>query len=308
MNPARYVEVMIYDVVIVGGGPGGLAAALALGRGRKHVLLANSGTPRNAAAVHIHNFVTRDGTPPAEFRRIGREQLAPYKSVEVRDVRVEEIRGERGAFVVRLSDRTVEARRILLCTGMIDELPELEGFRELWGTSIFQCPYCHGWEVQDRRFGVLVPSPEMFDWALMFLGWSKHLVAFTDGKVAAGEEVKARFAKAGVRIEERPIAKLSGSGGQLERIELAGGASVELDVLFARPKQRHVPLVESLNLALDAGGYVKIDEMHSETSRSGIHAGGDLITPVQGAIMAAASSVVAAARLNHGLTIELALE
>src|SRR5687768_1591765 len=137
---------MIYDIVIVGGGPGGLSAALALGRARKRVLLCDSGPRRNAAADQIHNFVTRDGTPPHEFRRIGRQQLATYPNVETREVPVESISGTRGAFQVRLTTGTVEARRILLCTGMIDEMLPIDGFRELWGRGIFQCPYCHGWE------------------------------------------------------------------------------------------------------------------------------------------------------------------
>ena len=150
---------MPYDVVIAGGGPAGLAAALLLGRARKRVLLCDAGTPRNAAAVHVHGFVTRDGITPAEFRRIGRQQLEAYPDVEAREVRVEEIRGERGAFDVRLTTGRVQARRILLCTGMIDELPEIDGFRALWGTSIFQCPYCHGWEIQNQRFGYLATKP-----------------------------------------------------------------------------------------------------------------------------------------------------
>src|SRR5687768_10156835 len=149
---------MTYDVLIVGGGPAGLSAALTLGRGRKHVLLCDAGPPRNAAAEHMQNFVSRDGTPPPEFRRIAREQLEAYPNVEVRDVRIEELRGKRGNFNARLASGDVQARRVLLCAGMIDELPDLEGFRALWGTSVFQCPYCHGWEHRDRRFGVLASS------------------------------------------------------------------------------------------------------------------------------------------------------
>ena len=143
---------MLYDALIVGAGPAGLSAALTLGRARKRVLLCDAGPRRNAAAEHVHGFVTRDGVTPADFRRIGRQQLEPYRNVEVRDVAVEKISGERGAFEVRLTGRQEQARRVLLCTGMIDELPGGDGFRALWGTSIFQCPYCHGWEAQDRRF------------------------------------------------------------------------------------------------------------------------------------------------------------
>lgn len=297
---------MTYDMIIVGGGPAGLSAALTLGRARRRVLLCDSGPPRNAAAVHVHNFLTRDGTPPAELRRIGREQLRPYASVEVRDVRVEEILGERGAFTARLTDGTVEARRVLLCTGMIDELPELEGFRALWGRSIFQCPYCHGWESQDRGFGWLAPSVEMLEHALMLRAWTSDVVVLTDGRYAVPAEVRERLSAAGVRIEERRITRLVAHADRLERIELAEGEPLRRDLLFARPPQRQVPLVQALGLELDAGGYVRVHDLYKETSRPGIHAAGDLQTPGQAAIMAAASGMQAAAVLNHSLTVELA--
>lgn len=294
------------DVVIVGGGPAGLSAALALGRARKRVLLCDSGPRRNAAAVHVQNFVTRDGTPPDELRRIGRQQLEAYARVEVRDVRVEAISGARGAFQVRLETETVEARRILLCTGMIDEVLDIDGFRELWGRSIFQCPYCHGWEVQDRRFGVLAPGVEMLDFAVLLRGWTREVVALTDGRYSVSPEIAERLGRAGVRLEERRVLRLVGTEGQLERVELHGGSSVGLDVLFVRPPQRQLPIVQALGLVLGPMGYVQVDEMHRETSVPGIYAAGDLVTPMQAAIIAAASGTQAAAMLNHELTLELA--
>lgn len=295
----------MFDIVIVGGGPAGLSAALNLGRARKRVLLCDSGPRRNAAAKEVHGFVTRDGTPPSEFRRIGREQLEPYASVEAREVRVEEIRGEKGAFEVRLSTGVVQARRILLCTGMIDELPEIDGFRELWGGSIFQCPYCHAWEEQDRRFGFLAPNPELLDFALLLRGWTGEVTVLTDGRFAVPPEMATRFASAGVQVEERRFARLSGTEGRLESIEFAGGGSLPLDVLFARPPQRQVGLVNALGLALDSGGYVALDEGR-QTSIPGIYAAGDLATPMQSAILAAAAGMQAAAKINHELTAELA--
>jgi thioredoxin reductase len=296
---------MMFDIVIVGGGPAGLSAALNLGRARKRVLLCDSGPRRNAAAEHIHGFVTQDGTPPTEFRRLGRQQLEPYGGVEARDIPVEEIRGERGAFEVRLATGDVQARRILLCTGMIDELPDIDGFRELWGRSIFQCPYCHGWEVQDRRFGFLAPSLDSIEFALLLRSWARDVAVLTDGRFAVPSELRMRLASAGVPVEERRIERLSGSEGRLERVELAGGDPLGLDVLFARPPQRQVAVVQALGLELDSGGYVVVDE-DRQTSTAGIYAGGDLVTPVQSAVLAAASGVQAAARLNHELTAELA--
>jgi thioredoxin reductase len=296
---------MTFNVVIIGGGPAGLAAALALGRARRRVLLVDGGVRRNAAAERIHNFVTRDGTPPDEFRGIARQQLEAYASVEVRDARVEAIQGERGAFEVRLDTGSVNARRILLCTGMVDELPALDGFRELWGQSIFQCPYCHGWEVRDQSFGVLVERVELLEFAVLLRSWTATVVVLTNGAFAVPEPVRARLGAAGVAIDERPVRRLVPRGERLESIEFDSGNPRRLDVLFARPPQRQVALVQSLGIAVDDAGYVRVDDM-LETSLPGVHAGGDLITPMQGAILAAASGTRAAAALNHALTAELA--
>ena len=130
----------IYDVAIVGGGPAGLAAALALGRARKRVLLCDAGPRRNAMAEHIHNFVTRDGTTPDDFRRVARQQLATYSNVDALESRVASISGVRDAFHVELPGSVIDARRVLLCTGMIDDMLPIDGFRELWGRAVFQCP------------------------------------------------------------------------------------------------------------------------------------------------------------------------
>jgi thioredoxin reductase len=296
---------MRYDVVIAGGGPAGLAAALTLGRARKRVLLCDAGPPRNAAAVHVHNFVTRDGITPAEFRRIGREQLERYPNVEVRDVRVEDAGGERGDFEVRLTEGRAGARRVLLCTGMIDEPPAIDGFRALWGKSIFICPYCHAWEIQDQRFGYLAANAEALAFPLLLRGWTSDVVAFTNASFAVPPESRERLAAAGIRLEERPIARLLANGDRLERVELVDAGAVPLDVLFAHPPQRQADLVQRLGLALDAKGYVQVDEQR-ETSRPGVYAGGDLVTPVQAAVLSAASGMQAAAALNHALTAELA--
>lgn len=298
-----------YDVVIVGGGPAGLSAALALGRARKRVLLSDSGPRRNAAAEHIHNFVTRDGAPPDEFRQIGRQQLTHYPNVEARDVRVESISGTRGAFRLGLTSGTVEARRILLCTGMVDEMLPIDGFRELWGHAIFQCPYCHGWEVQDRRWGYLADaaaSSHFVPFALQLRGWTRDVVVFTSGTFDVPQETRAQLHAAGIQLETAPVARLVARENRLEAVELSNGATVPCEVLFAHPPQRQVELVRTLGVALDDDGYVRVDAMKRETSVAGIYAAGDLTTRMQGAIFAAALGAQAAGMINVELTMELA--
>ncbi|MEZ4314471.1 MAG: NAD(P)/FAD-dependent oxidoreductase [Polyangiaceae bacterium] len=302
---------MSYDAVVIGGGPAGLSAALILGRARKKVLLCEAGVPRNAAAGHVYGFVTRDGTPPAEMRRIAREQLGAYPSVEVRDERALSVSGERGLFEVTLASGGVQARRVVLCAGLVDELPESPGVRAIWGTAIFQCPYCHGWEVQDRAWGAVIASVEMLEFASFVRGWTKDVVAFTDGRFEVPGEARERLLAAGVRLEERRIRRLvhkAGPPGEaaLSGIEVEGGDVVPRDVMFMRPAQRQTEMVAGMGLELDPMGFVKVDEM-MRTSRAGVYAAGDLTTMFQGALLAAGAGARAAYALNHELTMDLVM-
>ncbi len=299
---------MIYDVIIVGGGPGGLSAALALGRARKRVLLCDAGPRRNAAAVHIHNVVTRDGTPPETFRQIGRDELATYPNVELRSEHVASIAGARDAFDVVVGEHTVRARRVLLCTGMIDEVPQIDGFRELWGRAIFQCPYCHGWEVKDRRWGYLVREPHVSHLApfvLQLRGWTRDVQVFLQTAFDVPESIRASLAAAGVTLHASPVSRLVVGGSGLDAVVLADGSRVPCDVLYAHPPQRQVDLVTGLGLALDEDGFVAVDPMRRETSVPGIYAAGDLTTRMQGASLASGSAVHAAAMLNLDVTMSL---
>jgi len=299
-----------YDVVIVGGGPAGLSAALTLGRGRASALLVDGGTPRNARARAIHNFVTRDGTPPAEFRALARAQLAAYASVEACEgivARVEQLAAvdEAGlAFVLTFSDAhdPVGARRVLLATGMRDELPPIPGLAELWGASVFQCPYCHGWELRDRPWGVLTNTESMVAFAPILSAWSSHVTAFTNG-AHLPDGALDRLRQSGFTIELEPIARLRG-GGAIDGVELASGRTVACDALVLRPPQSPVELVLSLGLARDELGYVRVDEHTKESSVPGVHVVGDTVTMQQSAIIAAAQGMVAAAMINHALILE----
>lgn len=294
---------MNYDFVVIGGGPAGQAAALTAARAVRSVVLFDAGVPRNAAAVAMHNFLSRDGTPPAELRRIAAEQLARYPHAAVREGLVSAVAGERGRFVLTTDTGEITARRVILATGVIDEVPALPGFREVWGKAVFQCPYCHGWENRDGAWGVLATVPGLVEWAAMLTSWTRDLVVFTEGRFEITAEQRERLAAAGTVLEERAIASLEVSGEALVAVVLADGTRIPRTALFAKPKQHQVPLVVSLGLALDDAGFVVVDE-HKRTSVPGMYAAGDLTTPMQAAIAGAAAGMIAAAMANHDLSAE----
>jgi thioredoxin reductase len=291
----------LFDVLIAGSGPSGLQAALTLGRARKRVFVADGGPRRNARAVHMNNFVSRDGIAPADFRREARAQLAKYPNVVFRDEPIETLTGSRGDFRAG----TIRTRRVLLATGLVDDLPELEGLAPLWGYSVFQCPYCHGWEAQERRWGYYAPDATAQHVGLFVMqlrGWSADVTLFTD---KLGDEVRSKLLAAKVAIESASVARLVGTGNQLEAVELAGGRRIACEALLMHPPQKQVALVRKLGVALDDEGYVKTDPMTRETSIPGIYAAGDLTTRAQAAVLAAAAGMQAAAVINAELTSDM---
>jgi thioredoxin reductase len=224
-------------------------------------------------------------------------------------VLVESVSGEKGAFRVRAGADTVEARRLLLCTGMVDQLLPIDGFRELWGHAIVGCPYCHGWEVKDRPWGYLAlahHAAHYLPFAIQLRGWTRDVVVFTNGELDVPEEGRRQLQAAGVRLETLKLARLVAQEHRLESVELANGTRIPCDVLFAHPPQRQTDVVRALDVALDAEGFVQVDPIRRETSVPGVYAAGDLTTRMQAAVAAAAAGMQAAAAVNFELTLELA--
>ncbi|GAA2932123.1 hypothetical protein GCM10011428_57000 [Streptomyces violaceus] len=204
-----------YAVVVVGGGAAGLSAALVLGRARQRTLVVDAGEPRNAPAAHMQGFLTRDGMPPAEFLAIGREEIARYGVELVRDRVVEVERGRDGTVeqgedfaVVLAGGRTVRARRLVVATGLRDELPAVPGLAERFGRDVLHCPFCHGWEVRDQPFGVLGTAPTSVHQALMVSQWSKDVRFFlhTVAEEELSDEDLRRLAAAGVDVVPGEVA------------------------------------------------------------------------------------------------------
>jgi len=303
-----------YDVVVVGGGSAGLSAALVLGRSRRRALVLDAGEPRNAPSSGVHGFFSRDGISPEELLKIGREQLEPYPSVEVRSVRATGASGENGDFEVILDDGpVVRARKLLLATGVVDELPDKLGFREFWGRGVYHCPYCHGWEVRDRPLAVLNSGEGAADRAAFIRNWSRDLVLLTNGPANLNEEGRRTLRALEIPVREERISHLEGDpdrdAGGLRRIHFEDGSSLERAGLFYVPPQRQSSkLAEMLGCEIVAMGQapagVKSDPTTRETTVAGVYVAGDAGNAVQSALLAAASGVNAAFFVNHSLVAD----
>jgi thioredoxin reductase len=302
------------DVVIVGGGPAGLNAALLLGRARRRVLVCDTGAPRNAPVAHLHGFLSRDGLPPSELGRIGREQLGAYGSVELRQVQVEAAgtASDDEGFAVTLADGTREAaRRLLLATGVVDQLPAIDGLAGLWGRSVFNCPYCDGWEVRDQPLAVLGTDQRALQLALHLTRWSDDVVWCSNGPLPAPleEAGRAPLTARGVRLRQEPIVRLEGADGQLARVVFASGEPLERRAAFLHPPTRQrSDLPGQLGCVLLEDGSVSVGDF-DQTSVPGVYAAGEMARrptmPVPGAqvVIAAAEGAIAAVAIDQDLLL-----
>lgn len=215
-----------YDAVVVGGGPAGLAGALNLARARRSVLVIDAGEQRNRPASGVHGFLTRDGLAPAELVALGRAEIERY-GVTVLEARVTALSGSAGAFTVALQDgRAFGARRLLVAAGLVDELPDVPGLRELWGTDILHCPYCHGYEVRDEPIGVLSTGPRGLHFAQLFRQWSADLTLFLHtGPRPSVEEAEALAARS-IAVVDSEVAGLESEDARLRGVRLASGEVV----------------------------------------------------------------------------------
>ena len=296
----------MYDVVIVGGGPAGLSAALVLGRCRRTVLVCDNGHPRNEASQAMHGFLTRDGLPPLEFLRLAREELTQYTTVDVRDVTVTDARcGPESRFETTLENgETVESKKLLIATGVRDNLPEIEGMRSLYGRSVFHCPYCDGWEVRDQPLAVYGKGERGYGLALELTAWSRDILLCTDGPSEIEPARLERLRRNDIGVREDKVLRLEGTDGTLEQIVFDEGPAAKRRALFFTTGQyQQSALAIRLGCEFNDKGTVRTGKYES-THLPGLYVAGDASRAVQWVVVAASEGAEAAFAINTDLIKE----
>lgn len=291
-------ETRPYDVVIVGGGAAGLCAALVLGRARRRVAVVDSGAPRNAPATHMHGYLSRDGLPPSELLAIGRAEVTAY-GVELIDDIV--VRIDAGFTIHLREGYALTARRVLVATGLRDDIPDLPGVRERWGKDFLHCPYCHGWEVRDRPLGVLGTNPASITHSQLVRQWSDDVVYFAHTQEPTPTEA-AQLTARGIQIVSGEVTALVVEDDRLTGVQLADGRVVPRDAVFVRPlmKPHQDGLLIAVGCDLDDNGF-PITDSTGLTNVPGLWVAGNAADPRAQVITAAGQGSAAAIAINNDL-------
>ena len=303
MDPTRY------DVVIVGGGAAGLSAATTLNRALRSVLVIDSGTPRNAPAAGVHGYLSRDGMDPRELLSVGRSEVLSYGGVVVDGEAVSARRTPDGFEVILSDARRFTGGRLLVTTGLTDELPRIDGLREQWGKGVVHCPYCHGWEIRGQRIGVLGTGPLSVHQALLFRQWSPDVTFFLNDTVAPTDEEWEKLAARSVTVVDGAVASVDAVDGVLTGLTLRQGSSFDVQALAVGTRmEARSALLESLGLRSQdhpsgAGRFIETDAMGATDAR-GVYAAGNVSNLMAQVITAAAEGVMAGARINADLIEE----
>ncbi|MFI5609605.1 NAD(P)/FAD-dependent oxidoreductase [Amycolatopsis sp. NPDC051903] len=302
-----------YDVVVVGGGAAGLSGAVALARSRRSVLVVDAGEPRNAPAGHVHNYLAREGTPPAELLALGREEVLGYGGEVVRGEVTSAAALDGGGFEVGLADgRTARARRLLVATGLVDELPDVAGVAERWGRDVLHCPYCHGWEARDRAIGVLATNPMAVHQALMWRQLSDDVVVFSHTAPEFDAEQRDHLAARGIRVVAGEVSALRVEGDELTGVELASGEVVAREVVVVAPRfTARAGVLEQLGLEpveTVVGGQVVGSAVAADatgaTEVPGVWVAGNVADLKAQVVISAAAGLMAGSMINADLVAE----
>jgi len=266
----------VFDVIIVGGSYSGMAAATALGRARRQVLVIDSGKPCNIQTPYSHNFLTRDGVAPTEIAAIAKQQVLQYPTITfLGGVAIKGTKTTNGFEIIIASGETLAASKLVFATGIRDMLPTVPGMAECWGISVLHCPFCHGYEVRDEKTGIFGNDETAFELASLITNWTDDLTIFTNGPSNLSAEQNIKLSSHSIKVIEKEIDLLENQAGYLDRVAFKDGTKTWLKAAYVRSPFRQVcPLPESMGCTLNDDGYIKTDAFQ-ETSVPGIFACGD---------------------------------
>jgi thioredoxin reductase len=300
MTNTKYVE-----VIIIGGSYSGLAAAMALGRALRKVLIIDSGKPCNRQTPHSHNFLTQDGQTPKEIAALAKQQVSRYTTVEfVEDLAIGATHTENGFEIQTSSGDIFISAKLIFATGIKDKMPNITGVSECWGISVLHCPYCHGYEVKAEKTGILGNGEYGFEFSKLISNWTKDLTLFTNGKSTLTTVQTENLEKNNIKTEEKEIERLEHINGQLDFIIFKDGSSKRIKALYTRPMfEQHCPISEQLGCELTEDGYIKIDPFHRTTIK-GIFACGDNVSRIRTVANAVSMGTTTGMTVNKELVEE----
>lgn len=294
-----------FDVIIIGGSYSGLAAAMALGRALRKVLIIDSEKPCNRQTPYSHNFLTQDGKTPKEIATLAKQQVTMYDSVEFFNSLATKVSKTENGFEVQTSSGDIfKSKKLIFATGIKDEMPSIKGFSECWGISVLHCPYCHGYEVRNETTGIFGNGEYGFEFSKLISNWTKDLTLFTNGKSILTVEQSAILERHQIKIMEKEIAELEHINGQLQNIIFKDGSKKSVKAIYTRlPFEQHCPIPEQLGCELTEDGYIKIDDAH-KTTINGIFASGDNVTRMRTVANAVSMGTTTGVMVNKELIEE----
>ncbi|WP_379157679.1 NAD(P)/FAD-dependent oxidoreductase [Paenibacillus sp. sgz5001063] len=292
----------VYDVVIIGGGPAGLNAALMLGRARKYVALIDEGRPRNAVTHEMHGFLTRDGISPSEFRRLANEEIAAYPSVSFFTELAVNITGADGRFEIEtMQGKRLVTKKVLFAVGMKDRPLDIPGLKEVYGKSAFVCPYCDGWELRDQPLVIINKGAELMHFVPLLSGWTNRITVCTNGPDELTETEREELRQHQVLLYDSLIRQIDSHDGITQQVVLEDGSSIACRGIFFKPELvtgSHLP--RSIGCEMTESGEVVVDDF-GKTNIPGVYSVGDVTSRFHQAVAAASKGAIAAAMINNEL-------
>lgn len=294
-----------FDVIIIGGSYSGLAAAMALGRALRKVLIIDNGKPCNIQTPHSHNFITQDGKTPAEISALAKEQVLHYKTIEFHiGLATKGIKTANGFEIKTEAGETFTTKKLLFATGIKDIMPNMEGFSESWGISILHCPYCHGYEVRNEKTAIFGNGDYGFEFSKLIKNWTKELTLYTNGKSTLSEEQTQKLKSHNIEIIETEIEKFEQEKGQIKTIVFKNGSKTDIKVIYARPAfEQHCAIPTELGCDINEQSYIQVDAFQ-KTNVHGIYACGDNCTPMRSLANAVAMGTLSGAMINREIIEE----